>query len=991
MLLRCLASAALVLCLALGLAAAGQDKNPIVAFIQAEALKTDGKTWKLRKHFTGWYTGSPIEDMLSGADTGQGEATWDVDAPAPGAYRLWVRYLDLRALRGPFKVRVVQNNATRGEKVFDEQGTRATEEGVKKYGPHWGVFVWGFVDATLEKGPARVIVSKHGPAVTRNATRHLDCLVLTQDLKYTPKESDLIAPLYLKVRMTGADMPPCALHIFGRNPRGPDWTLPHANITLKGLARGATFRGGANIPPGGESPWVNIAPLLDHRGDCRVQFTAITAYYKPLEAASYDLLLSSTPSDEGVFKTYHRAGPGAGIAVVIDLMKRGEIKSETEWSAAALAQAEALPPVAGKRPVKIPVLTGCAISSVENLESTVKTEQRILSLLGFNGTRGEASKDWEAAGFTFNSGRGPAAFALYKNGCMNTPDEPKIRQRCEAMAASMIEDGTDKTHLFCRLMDEPGSASLEHIESCPACHAAFRRYLEGLGLRPGFFGKKQWEDIAPSKDPADPRLYYYTVMFRGQTLANHFGLMTRILQEKIPDIRTTANYANEMSYSGNMLERGTDWFLIQGQGALTYGWTEDWLNCTATPQLCGFIADVLAAACRPRGQPYSVYNVFNRSPWLVAAKTAAEIGHGARVICYFNYGPYYAPTTDQSSHRYELYPAVRKANFAVGAAEDVIIAARPAKASVALLHSQTTDIWDLAAKARGVFTQERHYLWLILRHLGVPVDIVSEDEVIAGALKDYRALFVVGSHLKAATVAPLAQWAGDGGFLCLSAASALSDEFNAPLGLDAALGIQRGKAELAESAGRPWYEFPTRKVLDAATFGQHKIDVVCGAQKTPRWPNAEAQGALADGSPAAQTLRFKKGAVAAFSFFPGIAYAREGVTVLKAEKTSPNPFPPGPRELLRAVLPAGAVAPTATTSHPMAEACVLTGPQGTVVTLSNWTSAALKDLRVTLPPPVSKSKLTSVVSPIKSFAANPGGGATVTLDLEELDFLILKP
>ncbi len=95
-----------------------------------------------------------------------------------------------------------------------------------------------------------------------------------------------------------------------------------------------------------------------------------------------------------------------------------------------------------------------------------------------------------------------------------------------------------------------------------------------------------------------------TARFRHQALADFFKIGTDALRKTIPEIRTTSNYSPRLTYEGNMLAHGVDPFLIQGQEALTYGWTEDWCNYATTYQICGYEIDFLRASCREQGQDF---------------------------------------------------------------------------------------------------------------------------------------------------------------------------------------------------------------------------------------------------------------------------------------------------------------------------------------------------------------------------------------------------
>ena len=203
---------------------------------------------------------------------------------------------------------------------------------------------------------------------------------------------------------------------------------------------------------------------------------------------------------------------------------------------------------------------------------------------------------------------------------------------------------------------------------------------------------------------------------------------------------------------------------------------------------------------------------------------------------------------DVTVHRREVYDAIKRVTFTMGAVERDVLASRPARGDVAQLLSVSGDIWY--ATRDNVFGKERAWLHLLLRHCGVSCDILHEDE-LAASLAPYRVLFANDAHLKRAALAPLTAWVRGGGVLVLGAGALTSDEFGEPLGLDAALGLSRGPLVLHKLPGRAEHE-----MLNLKPLGEHAgIPLLC-----------------ATNAPLEQTLAVDKGRVVQTGFFPGISY-----------------------------------------------------------------------------------------------------------------------
>src|SRR5690606_37876117 len=96
---------------------------------------------------------------LSGASAGKGIATWRGEAPAPGSYRLHLRYAQSHLSaeqmpRAPFRLRIDQGGQTRFEEVF---GDRVEPGSSRRVG-----FAWELATprVTLESGPFTMQIEK---------------------------------------------------------------------------------------------------------------------------------------------------------------------------------------------------------------------------------------------------------------------------------------------------------------------------------------------------------------------------------------------------------------------------------------------------------------------------------------------------------------------------------------------------------------------------------------------------------------------------------------------------------------------------------------------------------------------------------------------------------------------------------------------------------------------------------------------------------------
>ncbi len=183
------------LCLLFGtILSAALPDNSVV--IEAESLDCDGKSWFSRPHFTGWYRGYPSGgSQLAGYTRQQQPATGKFKIDKAGKYRFWVRYVDMTARfqkNNGFIIKLTQNGKVIAKKNFSVESLRNTHDGKKKWGKGFAVFVWDSVDFDAAAGDIELELTKAArTSTTGSGGRHLDLFVVTDDLNYEPKLSDL--------------------------------------------------------------------------------------------------------------------------------------------------------------------------------------------------------------------------------------------------------------------------------------------------------------------------------------------------------------------------------------------------------------------------------------------------------------------------------------------------------------------------------------------------------------------------------------------------------------------------------------------------------------------------------------------------------------------------------------------------------------------------------------------------------------------------------
>lgn len=918
--------------------------------VQAESMTLTGEGWTVREHSPdNWYASRPVGQMLGGQNKLAGTAAATFRIPAAGKYRIWVRYLDMVNHRSKSGFLLVGSQQDRQvvKKDFDntETSPRSTPEGAKKWGDGFARWIWDFVEFDAAAGNLQVTIEKIHLTPVHGCTRTLDLLLLTDDLMYEPLVTDL-TPLYVKVRMLPQQKTPVVVHFWGRRPFSP-WYTPHANINQQGLfvgvSAGSADKPGVRMAAGEKSPWVDLAPYLAYGGLNRISLYAMRSYHEPEPEAYFEILFSRTPSEAGLLKKAERKGMGDGFIFAVDLVDY-RLVTETEGSEASLRMAQATPAVPGRFPAQFPFFTGMSLTSQRSTAEAVANEREALRLIGIGSDKKRPSN------FFFHLTKSP--------GCLSQPD----RERIDASMKEFADKNPDRSGwTMINLMDEPGFG-FDHVESCPACQEGFVPYLKRLGLADAEIAQLNLNNDPQRAGPEAQASYYYTRRYLNHIMTEMLRAGTQSVEKHLPGIPATANFACEL-LEGNLVSRCVDWYEIYGSGALTFGWNEDWGGWARTRQVNGYYIDVMRSACRKPGLQHGIYNVLCRPPWEIQARGFLEIGHGDKSISFFNYGPYYAITSDTNSHRPEIYEAIKRITFPVGAVEQPVMAGKTAPGDVAHLLSVTGDIWY--ATRDNVFGKERAWLNLLLRHCNIRCDVLCEDD-LASLLPDYKMLLATDANLKRSALPPLLKWVQGGGVLYLSAGALARDEFDHPLGLDEALHLHREPLDFRDNPGRSEYEM--RHLKELGVF--EGIKLLCGTQ-APRW----------------QTFPAGRGQVIVVGFFPAISYIATSQRGEGADHSTLD-FDAAHRHWMQQVLAQGSIKPRLRTDNYRVEANWIQSPDADILALSNWTG---QEQTITLElddaPPCRE--VSSVTGKILSKETD-GGTLRIRIALAAGDFVQLK-
>jgi len=516
----------------------------------------------------------------------------------------------------------------------------------------------------------------------------------------------------------------------------------------------------------------------------------------------------------------------------------------------------------------------------------------------------------------------------------------------------------------------------------------FRAYLQAKGIKPldvlldadaakGLPVDQQWAlvtlpklGVNPQESPVmqKPVLFYEQANFRFDLWYQELAARRQEVEAKYPGMKviTGANYSPHL----NVWPDVRQWVDPFKAGAMTMSWTEDWWwqlpECS--PQVYGFLLDGLRLGDSYHNIPMQFYIMpfKGQSEDNLRRMHGLAFAHGAKIINHFvteSQGMITWDYVDQTESP-RTYQGIHDMIRDAGAVEDRLYPALPKKAEVAILLSRAADTWDtedlggaghLYGAKNNVNNNERKAIWMALRHAQYPVDLITDEDVAEGKLAGCKVLYVVGSEMLSAAVQPLADWVRAGGIVFADGGGGLLDEYHHDnTALYEVYGLKSHTLNRALRGIRPRTMLPVMAPLDTLTVkapeqGLTQVDVPALCYRDALIPqSAQVLGAYqTDGSPAFLRNTYGKGTVYYFGALAGLAYLTPAMP--PSSQVLPTEFPAALRALITLPVQQARVIPPVATNNPLVEAQFMTGPQGDIVLLINWTEEPIDKLIVRFP------------------------------------------
>jgi len=971
-------------------------------FIEAESFQTTGG-WKVLQ-------GQPAREAsglaaLDGA-TGKsdGTASTTVAVKDAGKYKIWVRYSSVPNRRGPFRVTVTAGSREPASELFDAEfeGRSARDTSV-----------WRSFTAELPEGDVTLTLSKHENKNAPAPARHVDCLLLTQDESLVPNHLHFGAQTFVRITLGEGLDRPAYIHVFADHFHAP-W-YQHYSLGRSGAVAATSVKKPDQLKAGEQTAWCNITPMIYQDSGAMLHVTARHSYVEYAERLHAKFEFATAPDEKSIVRTIDVDNRPAGFAVFLppNLLTPENLallKIDREIAEETGKIADAHPwPTHGKAPEKFPFLVSAMIDP-----RTPSRDARVIA---------REQKTLDYFGFTEHHHRHVGGAWLMLDGSFAKPDIAKMQTRIAAAAAEYKESGdsVDKI-VFAELMDEPTGQPLEFIAKDPAYLEKFRAWLKGLGKTPADLLVADWEAVRPVTE-ADrdkfPALYLYSQRFRTRALGDFMAVQRGLLEKEYGrTLPTLVNFSDGAIYGANFYLQGVDYFELLDADDQNAIWGEDWSALASTYQCASYNVDLMRAAARDRGQVIGHHLIAyaNRRPWDVKLKATSEAARGVKIFNNFCYGPSWATHEGGPYWRSSVWyakPATWTANAAItreiGAVEDMLVDAMPARAETAILYSSSSDAWTVKGNLSYGF--DRMHTWLALTHAQVPVDVVGERQAERGGLDGYKVCYLSGPNLSRAAAEKLADWVRAGGTLWLSAGAATRDEFNRPLPtIEDSLPLKRGECRELQSHVAAGTFIKILAAKDHATADGVSAEVLSVKQTFETPDGDEVLARFDDKTPALVRTTVGRGTVYCVGFLPGLAYVKPALvaqlelgkkyaaardTLSPADiamiERSANPweFPDAIRRLIVTPVEAAGVKRPIICDVPLVDAVYMPHKKGVLVPLANYTNRPLAECTLTIDVPRPIARVESAVRGSIPFRQAAAGQVEITLPLDNNDFLKL--
>ncbi|MCX7705112.1 MAG: beta-galactosidase trimerization domain-containing protein [bacterium] len=789
-------------------------------------------------------------------------------------------------------------------------------------------------------------------------------------------------PIFLRVYLDKSSLFPIYLDgVAGWNYPRPSFYFKLGNqLNPKSMPSGTS----QFIQPGGYSKWTEIASeSLGNEWTNRI----ILSYPSNLPPVDSKITveIASHPSEQGIVKKIPAIiGPRQPkIGLVIERNLEGEVAKtflDNAEETHKKAKERCSEPVFGKRPEKFPCMTTLAIRKDEYPDVWQK-ELDTLKLLGINGIVFGFGPELKEQGFGCNGIQSFLNAPLMRWEYFPTEEEAEVFVK--TIADRIEEKNSWDNVVVAFTFEEIGAPGLKYfIDGSKRYDAEFFRqrfidYLKSQGLKPQDLGKKNWDEVKiVDRDSAfqEPYLFYHSARFRPWVITNVINTVDKYFPKYFKKPLYTATCTSDAYFlSGSMSRHGIDLLRWVRQAKNTKDMAIcGWKNGAATYQFISWEAEVCRSAVKHKqdyGLGLACIVEWGRMGRDIQFAVYSSLAHGLNYVWYFSYGPWYT-SGDYASHKDWIFSDWRKTNYAIGYLEDLLLETRPGKVDVAILYSTPTEIWDWAKYGSNTFwLADNAGIFLSLIHSQIPVEIICDEDVIEGQLKNYRVLYVTGTHITKEAAQKIKEWVRDGGVIIGTAGCCIKDQYNNQLPeLEEVFGAKQSEPVFEKTSGATG-ELDKFPPIDNVVYGKSFFEPIGTKVKIePLNKQVKIHGRFfSDDSPAIIENTYGKGKAYLFGFLPGASYVATGLKSKKKDLAfykecySPAGYSSIVREIInKPSADANAYKPVEL-EVPEIETGLRTGKNGAVLVLVNYPRKRIENLKIKVND-VPVDRITSIIS-----------------------------
>lgn len=506
----------------------------------------------------------------------------------------------------------------------------------------------------------------------------------------------------------------------------------------------------------------------------------------------------------------------------------------------------------------------------------------------------------------------------------------------------------------------------------------FRGWLKAQKISPAELGAKSLEEVVPIEtpdvfrtrktngEPAARRIFYYTSRYRQHAATERLLWNSEEFHRRAGAGPVSSTLlADHPYFAGTGLGMGfeqqnsawggwplaMDWFDIGRRRAVDLIGIEDWMGLQFMYgpaytwegfQLMGFQASILRSASR--GAMPVIAWITPSDERNLRLKAASALAQGAKNIFYWTYGPTATSTENYWSDQRGSYPGMARVSRLMEFGEPIIAPGKPRQTRVALLYSISSDLWQPYGYMHML---ERRGLYLALIHDQFLVDLLTEEDLAAGRLKDYRVLYTADPCISDRAAKSIRDWVKAGGAIIATCSAGSRNEFGEMsselaelFGIESVMTVEQQKGDYRTRGRLNDIADKDRIKIKETEFG------VIGLRASVQPKTAKVAGTFVGNSgPALLDNRFGRGRALWFATTPGISYIKNAKFVANALAEK---WPAEHRRTLTRYA-TEAAAPLVKLSHAVVEAGIYDAPGGTALVLANFTYEPISEVAIELP------------------------------------------